>query len=163
MSETVEAAVGRILSETPPNSLLLVGRSAPALFEVCRSEHSGATIGRIVRLDAPVLAKDLGRFDLVLASGALEYLPRIEGRAMLGRLRDVHARRLLLQVRYDLADGETPWTMEDCLAFGLTRLATTSNADGVASALYGFSLHDYKHRPDWLNPSNWAHPHLWKP
>jgi hypothetical protein len=104
---------------------------------------------------------DLGRFDLAVVAGVLEQLPHRRGTALISRLRDVHAKRLLVQLALhrELDQG---WTRQDMLGLGLSEVMRCLDA-GRAVGLYHFNLYDYKLTPDWLNPQHWAHPHLWKP
>ena len=72
--------------------------------------------------------------------------------ALVARLRDVQAQRILWQL-----EPGSPWSQQDLLALGFHLL----DADEAGNRLYGYDIDNYKQTPDWLSPKNWANPELW--
>lgn len=147
-------AVLHIAAALRPRTVLAVGAAA----EGCLRTGLGAAgpppeclAG--ARLSARLAG--LGRFDLAYVAGVLEDLPRAEAARLLARLRDVHARHLVVLV----ADPAGEWDEAALRAYGLRPSAHQPEGDG--GRLYEFDLYDYKETPDWLNARHWAHPELW--
>lgn len=133
------------LRTRPPRSLLVIGPPLP----------SQPAAGDVVTLADPTL-QDLPakRFDVaVVQLQALRQRPREDVIRLLGRLRDLHARTLLVLVPAELAGD---WPETGFLGLGMQRLARTE--DG---RIYRFDLYDYKHTPDWFGPQDWANPERW--
>ncbi len=133
-----------LLAELQPQSLLLVG-DCPALQG--QPEHSE-------HLPCPVslaALQGVGRFELVIANRVLANLDKATAEQVLGRLRNLHARHLLL-----LHPKESDWQAQDFIAFAMTRLR-----DYADCTLYEYNLHSYKAVPDWLNSQFWANPNQW--
>ncbi len=82
--------------------------------------------------------------------------------ALLSRLRDVHADRVLHIVFSEDEHSETGpyWSLADSLQMGFSLVQKIQRGGGITS-LYEYSIRDYKTSPDWLNSRHWAHPHLW--
>jgi len=150
--EPIEEVVARAVAEAGDGRILLLGPvpvddGAPWLRR-CRR----ATARDL--LDPP--GPGDSRYDLAVIVGVLECLPPGDGVRLLGSLRDLRARRLLVAVP---ADSER-WRLDDMLALGLEAAGDATGAD-TALALYGFDIDRYKRTPDWLNARNWANPDLW--
>ncbi len=107
---------------------------------------------RTVLTHAPGPALPGQRYALALVAGALETLPPADARALLAALRDRVAAHVVVLV--DLA--RSPLREAELRELGFRPHAR----DGEA-AVFGFDLHGYKDRPDWLGPQHWAHPELW--
>ncbi len=142
--------LARVLRETAPRELLVIGDPAPLDPAAAEGAETVATV--VDTADALPALERLGRQDLVLV-GALDAFPRREGEIVLSRLRDLYARRVVVRLR----PGDI-WHHGDMTAFGFTRLAQLAAGDGT---LYGFDIATYKTTPDWLNPRFWANPELW--
>jgi len=148
-------AVLHIAAALRPRSVLAVGAAAedclrtglgagpPAEWECLAGAQLSARLAR------------LGRFDLAYVAGVLEDLPRAEAARLLARLRDVHARHLVVLV----PDAVGEWDEAALRAYGLRPSA--HQPEGGDGRLYEFDLYDYKETPDWLNARYWAHPELW--
>lgn len=153
--------LARYVDDIAPDSVLLLGPTASACWErldlTC--EPSEVSIRYTGQTHLPELVVP---FDLVLVGGIIEQLDRRDGGILLATLRDLHARTLIVQILDAFVADETSWSLADMLAFGFERLGSFKEPEGTVD-VYRFSLNDYKKTPDWLNPSNWAHPHLWKP
>ena len=96
------------------------------------------------------------RAGLAVLVGVLETLTPDEGARLLGSLRDLRARRLLVAV----PAHDARWRLDAMLALGL-EAAGHASAGGGPLALYTFDIDRYKRTPDWLNARNWANPELW--
>lgn len=101
--------------------------------------------------------QNLGRFDLVLVINALKQLEKSEGEQLLGRLRNVHAKRLLLSHQ-----PCEQWPLNGFFAFAMTEL-NHYQADDIhpEQQLFEYNIHSYKSVPDWLNNKFWANPNMW--
>lgn len=98
------------------------------------------------------------RYDCALVADFLEHLPKADGRAVLGRLRNLHAGRLLVFI--DHAAAGEPWSLDDFIALGFRRDATLTDGDRTLS-LYSYDIATYNHEREWNNPRFWANPELW--
>ena len=92
---------------------------------------------------------------LALLKDALNALGATDARALLARVRDFVAPRIIV-----IADAHCALSRLDFLALGYDTLAA-DQAEKVT--LYQFDLATYKQVPDWLNARFWANPERWKP
>lgn len=149
--ETPLAALQQQLDRYAPRTVLYLTRGTPLALA-----GGGAVTVRADVAGAADLAGE-GRYDLALVADLLEHLPRADGIALLGRLRNLHAARVLA---FHAPGGEDPWTLDDFIALGFRREAQFS--DGArALALYGYDLATYNHEREWNNPRFWANPQNW--
>lgn len=150
------------LSVHRPSSLLIV---APERHELA-GELAHADPARDTHWLAPepetVRALADRTYDAALVLNALERMSKADAGILLGRLRDVHTRRLLVLLRVGSRWEEqlSHWRRTDMIAYGLG-LEVHSGPGSHAQHLYRFDIDDYKRTPEWLNPGNWAHPELW--
>jgi hypothetical protein len=149
-------AIRRLARAATPREVLCVGakaREALADSGLRLCDGQPATL-----LAAPY---DSTTSDLAVLVDVLEEMPRQQAAALIARLRDILARRLL--VKLDLqCDRRQGWTRHDLWGMGLTE-ALRYQEGGRSIGIYHFNLYDYKLTPDWLNARYWAHPQLWKP
>ncbi len=157
MSELCDAIL-HIAEAACPRTLLAVGAAASGCLGDYAEAHRDCRLEPLVGEGIPARLARLGRYDLALVSGVLESLPAPAGAALLARLRDVHARRLLVLVRGGAGAGV--WDESALRGYGLRPAGSWGEAGG-ATCLYEFDLYDYKMTPDWLNAEHWAHPELW--
>ncbi len=155
MSELCDAIL-HITEAVCPRTLLAVGAAASGCLGGYAEAHRDCRLEPLEGEDVPARLARLGRYDLALVAGVLEPLPVQAGAALLARLRDVHARRLLVLVR----DGAGAWDESALRGYGLRPAGSWGGAGGT-TCLYEFDLYDYKTTPDWLNAKHWAHPELW--
>ncbi len=161
MDKIADALVS-LIQQVHPRSLLAVGEYA---CEIC-DRLAGASSSNSLQvhcLPHYTCLDDLEPariVDLAIVAGMLESLPARAGAALIARLRDVQARRLILLVSPIHSDEQTLWRRQDLLALGLHHQFSYGN-DGQAAAIYTYDIANYKPTPDWLNPSNWAHPERW--
>lgn len=92
-------------------------------------------------------------FDLAVLDLAWLAVERREALAVIARLRDVLARRLL--VGLGRQTGSEVIGVEDLRALGLTQQSISDWGQ-----VFLFDLYDYKRTPDWLNAKYWANPEL---
>lgn len=162
--ETPLQALAARLAALQPRSLLCLGSpSAEAL--------AGLQPDMQVRARNDVLSvSDLAgepRYDCALLADFLEHLSREDGIAVLGRLRNLHAARLL--VFLDHAGSHEPWTLDDFISLGFRHDADLRGAPGGATpgnasrqlALYSYDIATYNHAREWNNPRYWANPEMW--
>lgn len=141
-----------VLAEIRPNRLLLIGSTAVALAPRYQAAEPQAEVVTIDRFSAGEL-DDTGQVDLAIVIDALEDLPHATAGFLLGQLRDLLARRILVTLRTDSA---TEWTHRDMIGHGFVRM---SDRFGPVQ-MYEFDISTYKTTPDWLNSKNWANPNL---
>jgi hypothetical protein len=147
------------LEQAKPRTVLALGAPARGLLDALPGAHELTVVEA-----GPWLSKvdGLGSFDLVLVAGVVEQLPKPEATTLLGRLRDLHTRRLFLLLPLG-AQGSAPagaWQQNDLIALGMERVGECSDGD-TPLQLYKFDLLTYKRTPDWFNSKYWAHPELW--
>jgi hypothetical protein len=150
------------LEKHRPVSILTVGVDDSGLFKEYLGAHPEAIVHAV---GADVLlgeTRDIPRFDLAFVANTLERLDAREAGIVIARLRDLHARRLLVLVPIGdrWRDARSRWEPGDLLGYGMRRLAAYRTLSGPVH-LYRFDLADYKPTPEWLNPENWANPEMW--
>jgi len=94
-----------------------------------------------------------GHWDLVIIGEALLKLPRDQVIQTISRLRDLHARRLVILFQ-DQGDASRSIEHEDLISLGLRALK-------AQPGVFYHDLYDYKDTPDWLNNQYWANPENW--
>ena len=148
---TIHNDLKLLIQEIKPKTLLIIGPVNAALD----TENTQCT--RIPTFSSLSELKDLGRFDLVIVLDALIELDKKQGEHLLGSLRNLHAKRLLL--------SHTPcskWLLQDFLAFALSELNRyPADADSPEQQLFEYNIFSYKSVPDWLNNKFWANPNMW--
>lgn len=89
-------------------------------------------------------------------------MDKTEAGAVIARVRDLHAHRLLLLVPAASSrhGANGPWQEGDLIAYGMHRVGTYGE-DKNQYALYEFDINNYKTTSDWLDSKYWAHPELW--
>lgn len=142
-------ALLRQLAAAPPASTLLVGPPAHPLAAALRQRLAGTSLE--LAPDPARLPPQRHGLALVVAA-TLERLDAAAASALLAALRDRLAEHVLVWVDLDRAPLDEA---------ALRALGFRVHARDGAQLLCGFDLQDYKDRPDWLNPSHWAHPELW--
>lgn len=146
----LEALVQR-LADLRPRELLYVSARpalAPDLLPV--------TVRSDIR-DAADLAGE-GRHDCVLVADFLEHLPKANGLAVLGRLRNLHAGQVLVFI--DHGACRDAWSLDDLLGMGFRVDARCSDGSRTLT-LYSYDIATYNHEREWNNPRFWANPDLW--
>ena len=143
-----------------PASLLLIGVGGADLFSAYCKGHPECRVETLAPERVLEGLNRLGRYDLAFVSETLEHLPSDAAGVLLGSVRDLHAKALLVLVSLGHAGYGTRWRDADLLGYGLERIGEYL-VQGQRLALYRFDLYDYKTPPDWLNSQYWAHPELW--
>lgn len=143
-----------------PSRLLCIGPEAPILAPYAEAAPERGLIS-ITEEDPTHALSGSGRFDFAYLSRTLEFMDKPRARALLSRLRDLHARYLALLVPIGARGGQrSTWASADLLALGMVRQGSYREPAGVLH-LYTFDLATYKVTPDWFNPKHWAHPERW--
>ncbi len=148
----IEQVVADVIAQTGKGRVLLLG---PVPVDDALAGDARCERARIEDLLKPT-ATDEPRADLAVLVGVLETLAPDEGARLLGSLRDLRARRLLVAV----PAHDARWGLDAMLALGLEAAGHATGGDGPL-ALYTFDIDRYKRTPDWLNARNWANPELW--
>ena len=161
MTAADEPSLSDLLEQFAPASVLAAGAAADELAQTyCRDHpHCQATVLSPEELTAQV--DRLGRFDLALISHTLEYLDRDAAARLIARLRDVHARRLIviLPMGPDWEGHKSHWHKNSMLAYGFVHVGGRTH-EGREVHFYAFDIDTYKTTPDWLNARYWANPEL---
>ena len=148
---TIHNDLKLLVQEIKPKTLLVIGA------ETLDLDTEAIQCSQISVSDSLSALDGLGRFDLVIALGALSELDKKHGELLLGSLRNLHAKRLLL--------SHTPcpnWSLQDFLAFAMSELNRyPANADSPEQQLFEYNIFSYKSVPDWLNNKFWANPKMW--
>lgn len=144
----LDALLRQLAAGTPARAILLAPDDHP-LASVLRERLPSLRLERGTPDPAAVPA---GREPLVVVAGLLETMAAAAARELLAALRDRQAQHTVLWV--DLERSPLPEAELRALGFRV-------HARDGAQLLCGFDAYDYKDRPDWLNPSHWAHPERW--
>jgi hypothetical protein len=142
----------RVLAETRPSRLLLIGPAAAGLAADYRAAEPGADV-QTLDVRGPESLEQLRPVDLAIVMDALERLPHTAAAALLGQLRDLYARRIVATLR---TDATASWGHRDMIGHGFVRLSNP----GAPARVYEFDIGTYKTTPDWLGSKDWANPQL---
>jgi hypothetical protein len=146
-------ALNERLAELRPASLLyLSARPALTLDDDTLPLTTRADVATVTGLAGE------GRYDCALVADFLEHMSRADGHAVLARLRNLHAGRLLVFI--DHAATRESWTLDDFLALGFRQDAQLSDAARTLT-LYSYDIATYNHTREWNNPRFWANPEMW--
>jgi hypothetical protein len=146
--------VERLILELRPQRLLLIGSLAVGFAGSYGEMEPAADIQAVEAADDAAL-QGVRPSDLAVVIGGLESLPRGTIATLLGQLRDLYARRMLVGLD-PTADN---WTHRDMIGHGFVRLGELNGPSGPVR-LYEFDIGTYKTTPDWLNSRNWANPRM---
>ena len=162
--ECLHTELARLLEALKPRSVLCVGKPAVSLLAHATTRYTATSVSTLALDEIPGRLDQLPHYDLAYVHGALERLPRSAAGMLLARLRDISARRLLVHVEIGAERSEhiSDWENNELLAFGLIKAGEYQTSQCRAH-FYQFNIFDYKLTPDWFNPKDWAHPHLWRP
>lgn len=150
MNKDLHNDLSQLLKEIQPNNLLLIGEESNLTSNITQATHISVA-------DSLSALEGLGRFDLVIVLDALNTLKKKQGELLLGSLKNLHAKRLLL------SHNPCPeWSLEDFLAVALSELNHyPADADSPEQQLFEYNIYSYKNVPDWLNNKFWANPNMW--
>lgn len=121
-----------------------------------QTSKKNASHPNIEFLDASQIGKPEtihGHWDLVIIGDELLKQPREQVIQTISRLRDLHARRLVILFP-DKRDCQYTIKHEDLISLGLRALKSQPG-------IFYHDLYDYKDTPDWLNNQYWANPENW--
>lgn len=165
MTTPLQALSAR-LAALQPRSLLYLG-TQPASAFTGADEKNADGIKVTARNDVRSVADLAGesRYDCALVADFLEHLPKADGVAVLGRLRNLHAPQLLVFI--DHANSLAPWTLSDFIALGFRHDSDMHGELGQPGeaprnlSLYSYDIATYNHEREWNNPRFWANPAMW--
>ncbi len=158
--------VHTLLTASQPGSILVVGRDGEALVsEYVRQKeflNQSCRVEVLANNDLLTQLTNTGRFDTGVVVNVIEHMEKKKAGQLLARLRDVHTPRfcLIVPIGTGWTGQRSTWEPNDLLGFGMSRVSRYSQ-DGKTVELYKYDIATYKKTPEWLNPSNWANPHLW--
>ncbi|MFZ5757019.1 MAG: DUF6231 family protein [Pseudomonadota bacterium] len=152
----LNALEARLAAWRPHTLLYLSRQPAPVLADT----GGGPALAVTVRADVAGVQDlaDETRYDCALVADLLEHLPKAQGIAVLGRLRNLHAARLLVFIDRDNAAAS--WSLDDFISLGFRHDNDLSDGTRTLS-LYSYDLATYNHEREWNNPRFWANPELW--
>lgn len=154
MACSPQQAIATLLEQYAPKHLLYVGQSnLPALEAFCQT-HDDCHLDQTAEIPLSTAINNQ-RYDLAIVADCLEYIPKRTGLELLGGLRNLNSRRLIVLV--DLQ--ATEWQATDFYALALHN-AGEFQRDEQKLTLFSYDLLDYKQAPDWLNAKFWANPSL---
>lgn len=156
MSADCDPDVIAFIEELKPKRLLCVAPDEASCAGAVRSGRPLVHWDPAHALAAEAVAE---RFELAFVAGALEALGVDRGGALLARLRDLYAHRVLVRLHLARA-AEAGWSGNGLLAYGFTRGGHCREGDDEFG-LYLFDLDTYKVTPDWFGPHDWANPERW--
>ena len=107
--------------------------------------------------DAESRLDDLPRTALAIVDGAARFPSEPVAVQLVGRLRDLHADRVLVIAAHRHTGHLDRHAL---IGLGFQRWASSQDPAG-RRRWYEFDMAHYKTTPDWLNPRNWANPELW--
>jgi hypothetical protein len=162
MSPDAAHAVDQLIESAAPASLLCLGQDAETLTSGYAGRHPALDRRVFDRGDFAQQLAHAGQYDLAVIAGVLEQLDKRQAAIVLSRVRDLHARAMLLLVQVGPSGRDTvsQWERNDFIALGMELLGQFQD-DDRSLHLYRFDIHTYKTTPDWLNAKYWAHPELW--
>ena len=166
MTTPLQALEARLAASRPRSLLYLSARPAAAFAG--HNARDGDVMTVTVRNDVRSVTDlaDETRYDCALVADFLEHLPKDDGVAVLGRLRNLHAPQLIVFI--DHVSSVAAWTLDDFIALGFRHdqdLRGNVNANPGSTertlALYSYDIATYNHERDWNNPRHWANPEMW--
>jgi len=154
------SSITTLLEEIRPRSILVIGPHVPRTLARYQEADSECRIDHLAGRGSSQRLDTLGMYDLVFVSGVIENMDKSEAGVLLAKLRDLHARRLIVAVSSDQRKTRAHrWQETDLLAYGLHLRARHTGEDKPIQ-LFEFDISNYKTTPDWLNSKYWAHPEL---
>lgn len=154
--ERLAARLQAVLQQIRPGSVLAIG--APLVRRIEAMTGGEAVTTCLSSAEATERLGSLEVHDLAFIQ-VDEALPVAGGCALLARLRDLHARKVLVIVAAHL--NHTPWDRRSLIGLGFTPHGEAVDEAGERLLLYQFDIATYKTTPDWLSPEHWANPELW--
>lgn len=148
----IECLNDRLARFRPASLLYLSAQPALTLDEGALRLTVRSDVSRLAHL------ADEQRYDCILIADFLEHIPRAEGHAILARLRNLHAGRLMVFI--DHGQCAQAWSLDDFLGLGFHLDAEMGDADRMLT-LYSYDIATYNHQREWNNPRFWANPEMW--
>lgn len=150
----------RYLQEIDAQTVLVLGQQAGSVASACRAAHAGCAVTASLCTEMDSAA----RYPAAVLIGCIEYLEKAAALALIARLRDLQAARLLVvaPIGPEWTGHASYWQETEFLGMGMQiygRLA----CDAGTMLLCRYDIRDYKQVPDWFNSKYWAHPEHWKP
>ncbi|MES1930042.1 hypothetical protein SADO_12343 [Salinisphaera dokdonensis CL-ES53] len=99
------------------------------------------------------------RYDIAIVMHTLETMSPATARLLLGRLRDMLARCVVVGISKGAKSAQR-WTIADFIAMGFRRSSGSRDLPKDWN-VYRFDIHDYKTTPNWLSSRYWANPERW--
>jgi hypothetical protein len=155
----VQEHLAEIVATKAPSSLLLIGLNDEDALALAAAAPNGCRPVCLSPEEVADYAVGGERFELAVLLHTLEYQPDVEGKRLLGRLRDMLASCVIVGVADDRT-ATTDWTIADFIALGFRR-SPGSRDLAPGWALYRHDIHDYKTTPSWLSSRYWANPQRW--
>lgn len=152
-----------LLNASQPNSILAVGKDAPATLQSYLQQRAFVKRDcRVTKVDAAEPIADIERHDAGVVVGAMETLSKTEGLRLLSRLRDILTGQfcVVLPIVPEHSEDENAWRANELLALGLT-LVNQYPTEQQPLMMFKYDIATYKKTPEWFNAESWANPELW--
>lgn len=149
--EATTALLDQVLDECTSNRLLLISDRAALRDRVAARQGQCLSAEAAQPEQLTELTAELAILDAEVA------LPAETAIALVSRLRDVHAERVIV-IAAESRDAAL--SRHTLVGLGFHRRAVSAD-DGVRRRWYEFDMAHYKVTPDWLNARHWANPELW--
>lgn len=157
----LDALAARLAVSSPASLLYLSAHPQAGLTDVqARTDDGISSMQIVVRSDVTTvddLAEEV-HYDCALVADFLEHLPKTDGLAVLGRLRNLHAAQLLVFMDHD--HSLEAWTFDDFLALGFSQDEKFVDENRTLT-LYRYDIAAYNPERAWNNPRFWANPDMW--
>jgi hypothetical protein len=144
--------LSNLLAAQAPKRLLALGGPAHSLLAPLAERTGAALVGAEIGSAPDAVAAP--SYDLALVT-ELDQLSPAEAGVLLGRLRDLYARRIWVLLRKQ----QPGLGHRDLIGYGFSGVGGYTLA-GEPVQLYEFDIGSYKTTPDWLNNKHWANPRL---
>ncbi len=153
----LNALAARLAASSPASLLYLSAHPQAGLIDAHADTGSMQISVRSDVATADDLAEEI-HYDCALVADFLEHLPKTDGLAVLGRLRNLHAAQLLVFIDHD--HSIEPWALDDFLALGFLQDEKLADANRTLT-LYCYDIATYNPDRSWNNPRFWANPEMW--
>lgn len=164
LNKSVIADIETLMVTALPKRVALIGHGLESSIKEYQTQQAilGVSVTtQSTELDGREIAlNELQRCDLAIITNVLEHLPKKLGMQLIAGVRDRLSSQFCVHYHWPPAGTDDTWQLTDFLSLGLIRVSDYHWQE-QNSALFKYSIANYKRTPDWLNADNWANPELW--
>ena len=158
--QPVAAHFAHLAEEREPGRVLLIGVPDAVRQLIEEALPSDCNVVALQYEDITGAQPDTTeRYDIAIVMHTLETVSPATARLLLGRLRDMLARCVVVGISTG-AESTERWTIADFIAMGFRRSSGSRDLPNDWN-VYRFDIHDYKTTPNWLSSRYWANPERW--